>query len=265
MTTIAQMVSVFKSLNPPQIGYERIPQNYFSLGAGSPTDVAVAERNPTAVAATNSPIVEPIAKPTPRAVEVNDQRHLAKYTEVAKKVGVMPPELSVENFKLLLRKLDLPVYNLREVISYMDRKAEQESKEKAGWHWVPLRNKDWLDADFGSRARRDAEMIQDRATGQVHQRVVTKPGSDYYSGDNGKRIYKYIVPLHALERVLAIEQNYEGKVAFMVSDYVLAKDIPHPDPFLMAVIPNEGLHVGIGRFIIDFWDEPGFGIKEMLK
>jgi hypothetical protein len=42
---------------------------------------------------------------------------------------------------------------------------------------------------------------------------------------------------------------------------------PHlrADPFLMAVIPNDQLGAGVGRFVIDFWDEPGFGIASMLK
>jgi len=39
----------------------------------------------------------------------------------------------------------------------------------------------------------------------------------------------------------------------------------YPDPFLMAVVPNPNLARGIGRFVIDFWDEPGFGIEHMLK
>lgn len=37
------------------------------------------------------------------------------------------------------------------------------------------------------------------------------------------------------------------------------------DPFLMAVVPNAKVREGVGRFIIDFWDEPGFGIDQMLK
>jgi hypothetical protein len=38
-----------------------------------------------------------------------------------------------------------------------------------------------------------------------------------------------------------------------------------PDPFLMAVIPNPELEHGKGRFVIDVWDEPGFGIGSMVK
>ncbi len=41
--------------------------------------------------------------------------------------------------------------------------------------------------------------------------------------------------------------------------------VVNPDPFLMAVIPNSAVAHGKGRFIIDVWDEPGFGISRMVK
>jgi hypothetical protein len=33
----------------------------------------------------------------------------------------------------------------------------------------------------------------------------------------------------------------------------------------MAVIPNKAVAGGRGRFVIDFWDEPGFGIDKQVK
>jgi hypothetical protein len=38
-----------------------------------------------------------------------------------------------------------------------------------------------------------------------------------------------------------------------------------PDPFLLAVVWGGNVHTGEGRFVIDFWDEPGFGLEQMLK
>lgn len=32
----------------------------------------------------------------------------------------------------------------------------------------------------------------------------------------------------------------------------------------MAVVVNDKLSNGTGRFIIDFWDEPGFGLDKQL-
>jgi hypothetical protein len=38
-----------------------------------------------------------------------------------------------------------------------------------------------------------------------------------------------------------------------------------PDPFLMAVIPNRDVIYGVGYFVIDVWDEPGFGLEQRLR
>ncbi len=197
---------------------------------------------------------------TPGAMRSN-VAYLEEYAEVAAAVGIAPIELQVEAFKDVLHRLDFPVYALKEVVAYMDAKAERESEEKAGWCWKPLRRKDHLpEHAFGIDARRKGDGWG----------PVIDPGRDLYNGprqfhNNGcNKIYDLLVPLHALKRIAAIEKVYKERVAFMVSDYVLAKDVPHPDPFLMAVIPNARLNDGMGRFVIDFWDEPGFGIKEML-
>ena len=51
-----------------------------------------------------------------------------------------------------------------------------------------------------------------------------------------------------------------------MTDYTVTPHVVvNPDPFLMAVIPNSAVAHGKGRFIIDIWDEPGFGLERMLK
>lgn len=90
-------------------------------------------------------------------------------------------------------------------------------------------------------------------------------GHSQFKNEASSRPYELTIPLHALRRIAKIEKEHKSPVAFFVSDYALAPQITHPDPFLMAVIPNSHLQNGIGRFIIDFWDEPGFGIEQMLK
>jgi hypothetical protein len=157
----------------------------------------------------------------------------------------------------------------------MDKKAAAESKEKSGWCWRPLRDKDHLtDMSFGVEAKRlrnssDSDSIN--------------PASDYYIGarnlqnhDQSGRsttyllrspmpVYDKTIPLHALRKVAAIERDFKSSpVSFFVCDYALAPAIQYPDPFLMAVIPNSKLNIGVGRFIIDFWDEPGFGFDNGL-
>lgn len=54
-------------------------------------------------------------------------------------------------------------------------------------------------------------------------------------------------------------------VKFFVCDYAPALHIEHPDPFLMAVIDNARPDHGVGRFVIDFWDEPGGGLEQQLS
>jgi hypothetical protein len=79
--------------------------------------------------------------------------------------------------------------------------------------------------------------------------------------------YTRTLPLHALKKIALVEKNFTaGRVMFLVTDYTIAPHVViNPDPFLMAVIPNSAVAHGKGRFIIDVWDEPGFGIDRMVK
>lgn len=231
----------------------------------------------------------PSKKLQPAAVNAHAQEYLDEYAELAAELGVQSPDLAIETFKKILFDNDLPIYSLPEVVKYMDEIAAKESKEQAGWHWVPLRRKDeMLNVRFGKQA--DVTWGQ----GSSSPRTIT-PASDYYSGPReqwrdggggftvgamgvirdtpatpsgtvivpGAHPYARTVPLHALRRIALIEKATD-KVKFLVSDYALAPQIAYPDPFLMAVIPNINLEAGIGRFVIDFWDEPGFGFNKML-
>lgn len=197
---------------------------------------------------------------------------LAEYQKLSDEIGVVPPDLGIENFKALLVRLDYPIFSLAEVVDYMDAKAAKESDQKAGWRWAPLRKKDNLKGvKWGVEGR--AEW----GDGSRTVRKVIMAASDYYGGlqevHNGSEVYlrggsspyHRTVPIHALRRIAAIEREYHDPVAFFVSEYAPMPEIRNPDPFLMAVIPNPHLDKGDGRFVIDFWEEPGFGIEQMLK
>lgn len=225
---------------------------------------------------------------TPKPTDAREQAWLEEYAMLAKQVGIKPPNLQIEEFKRLLNAHDIPVFALTEVVAYMDKKAAAESKDKSGWLWRPLRAKDnKFEMGFG--------------TGAWNRRGAINPASDYYSGPHevrgiisqshngftlmqdedgnthmlarggkppltsGGEIYDRTIPLHALRKVAIIDKHYKGDVALFVSDYAPAPEIQYPDPFLLAVIPNPEVGKGIGRFVIDFWDEPGFGIDKMLK
>jgi hypothetical protein len=206
------------------------------------------------------------SEPLDRAnVLVMSAEQIAEYKEVSVAVGVSPPNLTIEQLKLFLLNSGITVFSLSEVVRYMDKKANRESHEHAGWEWKPLRS-----IDASDRYGRDAIIIgseAERAKDQWGNRNghVISPASDFYNGN--QKVYDRTVPLHALKKVALIEgeKDLKGKVKFFVCDYAPAPQIEYPDPFLMAVVPNASAANGEGRFILDFWDEPGFGIEQMLK
>jgi len=222
----------------------------------------------------------PALEAHPLAAHSHDR--LREYQELSETLGFAPPELEVEAFKTFLDHSGITVFNLSEVIKYMDAKAAKESKGGLGWEWRTLRSKDEMNHhSFGQHGtRREPNPFSSSS-----KEVVT-PASDYYSykkmlsyqhnsgvahyadpvSVNCNTPYDRAVPIHALRKVAKIEKEFgDGKVKFMVSDYAVSAQILYPDPFLMAVIPNPALEKGIGRFIIDFWDEPGFGLEQQLK
>lgn len=230
----------------------------------------VATTEPAAVAPTRS-IAS--AKLSPAAVrDPKSESYLDEYDQLAAALGVVSPDRTIERFKRFLNEKDIPVFSLDQVIAYMDKRAREEGTG-LGWEWRPLREKDHIDSiEFGSPSQ------VDWSTG----RRFKAPASDYYRGatledepQSGGDVesfirrasslpYEHTVPLHALRKVLKIEKEFPDRVAFFVSDYALAPHVVVPDPFLMAVIPNPRVKTE-GRFVIDFWDEPGFGIEAMLK
>jgi len=222
-----------------------------TLGSGEVKDrYEITDHTPEAVE------VMVIEKPIPsRLTEIKTD--LKEYAELAALVGINPAELTIETFKAFLHEHDIPVFNLKEVVTYMDDKAKRESKDQAGWEWRPLRKKDHREGTtFGRKA-------------EWWSSSVLKPASDWYNfpGNSYRdsNVYDKLVPLHALKKVALIEKHFGDKVGMFVCDYAPIPAIPHPDPFLMAVITNPRVKEGEGRFILDFWAEPGFGLTSQLK
>jgi hypothetical protein len=160
----------------------------------------------------------------------------------------------------------------------MDKKSADESAAKAGWHWRPLRAKDDIkNVRFGTAARRwgnkESEMqaASDYYCGPHMERVMLWSNNGQQHAEQTKEVkssglpYDKLVPIHALRKVAETEKDFSDPVAFFVCDYAPAPHIEHPDPFLMAVVNNARLNNGIGRFVIDFWDEHGFGLEQMMK
>jgi len=158
---------------------------------------------------------------------------LKEYTELAQKAGVYVSQLVMHRFSRFLNDRDIPVFNLDEVVKYMDVKARELGK---GWYWHPLRPKDRIGSAFGT---------------------YEGAPSDYYHPNN-TGVYGKPIPLHALKKVVLIEEHFHDEVKMFVSDYA----VKHPDPFLMALIEGDRL---VHRYVIDIWNEPGFGLIQQLK
>lgn len=215
--------------NPPQVSAPRDMPG---------SEVAVLDRPRV-----DKPTPAPEVAETPAAV-------LTEYRAMADLVGVAPAEMLIEEFRLFLLAQDMPTFSQKSVVAYMDDLTARDNPSKLGWHWRPVREKDKLSATFGTPS----------VTGG-HSR----PSSDCYDGARSP-VYTRVIPLHALKKIALVESAFAGRVQFLVTEYTTQPHIViRPDPFLMAVIDNPGLARGEGRFIIDVWDEPGFGIAQMVK
>lgn len=219
---------------------------------------------------------------------------VAEYRKVAAEVGISDQDMLVEEFRIFLAKHDIPTFNLGEVVSYMDELAAKDNPTGFGWHWCPVRAKDAdIPLTFGRPAERrhnnngypeikisssdfyESHAFQDwhnhgRSGWMVPSNVDQanwRPPSPPDWRAHPSKAYTRTLPLHALKKVALVEKHFgAGKAAFLVTDYCVAPHVVvNPDPFLMAVIPNSAAAHGKGRFIIDVWDEPGFGIERMLK
>ena len=209
---------------------------------------------------------------------------IEEYRTVAAEVGLASSDLQVEEFRHYLAQADIPTFNLQEVIKYMDDIAAKDNPTGLGWHWCPVRPKD---AGVALTWGRPSEHHY-----HSHNNLKT-PASDFYEShrfaewrrvddfqrrnggpghpthwkDMPSPAYTRTIPLHALKKIAKIEKEYKSSpVLFLVTDYTTQPHIiVNPDPFLMAVIPNSAVAHGKGRFVIDVWDEPGFGLDKMLK
>ncbi len=226
-------------------------------------------------------------KLTPRIdSNVLDEAAIIEYRNVAAEIGLPAQDMLVEEFRLFLAEHDIPTFNLQEVVRYMDEITAKDNPTGLGWHWCPVRERDTAPhLTFGRPSKDERGRFSDPALGKLTS------SSDFYESHNFQHItrmqrgegghwqepidwrryqsaaYSRTLPLHALKKIALVEREFgAGKAVFLVTDYTTAPHIIiNPDPFLMAVIPNSAVAHGKGRFIIDVWDEPGFGIDRMVK
>jgi hypothetical protein len=201
------------------------------------------------------PHLTPSPKPEATPV-VSKYEEVQEYARAAAAIGLAVPDLTIRRFAAVLEKLGLPVYDNETVWKYMTHLAKTEGNG-TGWRWRPLRERDRFNGQFGT-SERDYKADLQVSTG-------------YYYNNDGRGelavLYSHIIPLHAVQKIAMVEaavQNQGLSPRFFVSDYA-TKAEGRPDPFLMAVIPNPNLRSKEGMFVIDVWDEPGFGIMDMVK
>jgi hypothetical protein len=152
----------------------------------------------------------------------------AAYLTLAKSIGLESAGTDEARMLDCLDKLSLKPYDVDKVDAYLTHKAEAQ-RENIYWLWKPLRKSD------------------EEAVGLTVNRV---------SVPLSPKRYGQAVPAHALETVAMVLRELPDAV-FLVSDYEAVK----PDPFL-AVTTARLLQEG-RVWIVDVWQEPGFGVPEM--
>lgn len=178
---------------------------------------------PISASVTSVVPVPTIPKPSPIATEGMAPDH---WKVMAKKVGFTPQFLNQEEFRLGLRELGIPIYDLDEVSQYMNAavvRLNTTEKDSAPtnwsgtvkewrWQWTPLRE------------------------------------ADVSEGNMKWSHYQHAVPLHALEKVALIMEKFP-EAKFHVSEITQR---PKGDPFLAVQYKSWEM------VVIDQWDEPGF-------
>lgn len=152
--------------------------------------------------------------------------HVAKYQEVASRIGFAPGNLVQEQLPIFCADNQIPVYDADRVSDFLDRKAAKDKEAKGNWSWIPLRA-----GDMGKVTK---------ATHNNNNEAL------YVGGISKNRHYHALVPMPILERVEKIQKAFP-ELHFFVSDIA-----PNMDPFICV------LGVGLSLIVFGQWNEPGF-------
>lgn len=174
------------------------------------------------------------------------------YADIAKQAGFDSAEIIRDELLEFLACNDMKVYDRQGVDKWLcDRADEMRVTE---WGFVALRSQDRLGFTWVNGAEKD---------GYRAEWTIRGPSPLTYEVRYAHKTYRRVVPQHALEKVLKIEHGgLEGRVSFYVSEFLKSQN-PKPDPFLLVrpSLPFPDHHNGLPHaFVIDVWDEPGFGL-----
>lgn len=176
-------------------------------------------------------VIQEVKRPKPQLVVVNYP--LTEYEKTAKELNFLPAALLHKQILQFLSDEKIFTYDFEKVMKYLWSDVEKLNKnlikEKNRSEsllkviWIPLRYEDGWDSR--------------------HE------GFGWHGSANDKNImYDKLIPAHILKDVQKIENKFENKVKFFVSDY----EVVNPDPFIMVTANN------MNHIIFGVWDEPGF-------
>lgn len=157
----------------------------------------------------------------------------AEYMARAEKIGLSSAGTDEARLLQAIHDTQLKVYGFDKVDSYLYRQALKMGSNYR-WVWEPLREKDVKPASDNSGAH--------SALGYVYAKQYSREVPDRVLAD--------------IERLMDCAP---GDAIFLVSDFKAV----NPDPFLAVTTPKM-LEAG-KIFIVDQWDEPGFGDEVEIK
>lgn len=190
----------------------------------------------TAVAVTEKPVPPKIIAPTPHhVIPEKDAALIMAYEQLATEINFEPGELIRERLLHFLQKNGYKIYDLHEVMAFLDMKfgkLKNEDPAHPGWEWIPLTKKDMGKVGSDVNGRRSSMYADKNDSGTI----------------SDGRTYQLAVPLEILQMVKEI------KIAFPnIYSFVSGVALPKADPFLMITTPH------IPCYVIAHWDEPEFG------
>ena len=143
-----------------------------------------------------------LPRPTPHFAVVGGEL-IDEYEKLAKKLKFSPAELLQKQLLRFLNQSNIDVFDYGEVESYMTALANNLEKV---WVWRPLREQDIRDFRWNGRSPN-------------FNQYYTRYGHGSYCDEWKYRQYQHIVPMHILQNVDKIDEEFRDQVQFFVSDY----------------------------------------------
>lgn len=204
-----------------------------------PTPVAVAVEEPPLPPMPVSEVLGTLAIPEDGPDD--------EYLKLAAEVDFSYPEMDTMLLRRKLTALEIPVYDMKKVVAFMDGIVNQANRGRGPlqsylcWYWRPLARK-------GKGIQSQLMNRPVIASSAAIDPAFWSPGYNIHDG------YAKPIPLEVLKVAKEVKDSIQDAV-FWVSDYA----VRHPDPFL-AVSMRES-----EKFVIAHWDEPGFKLVEKKK